>query len=99
MAFKIINSVSLKGPNKMNFQAPSFGRVIYRPENQDENIYKASIGCNGFIGNRFRFWAIKDCLETTYLPGLKQKIMGTGFALNSIKGSQRVGKFLFKKNQ
>ena len=69
---------SLTGPNKMNFQAPSFGRVIYRPENQADNIYKASIGCNGFIGNRFRFWAIKDCLETTYLPGLKQKIIGIG---------------------
>jgi len=73
------SSSGLKG-NKMNLNAQSFGRVIYKPKNQADNIYKASIGCNGFIGNRYRFWAIKDCLETTYLPGLKQKILGIGFA-------------------
>jgi len=91
----------------MNFQAPSFGRVIYRPENQDENIYKASIGCNGFIGNRFRFWAIKDCLETTYLPGLKQKNYGDVYimygGINQIEGAnspnvkyQKVVKFFVR---
>ncbi|CAG5080622.1 Oidioi.mRNA.OKI2018_I69.PAR.g9664.t1.cds [Oikopleura dioica] len=57
------------------FTSPSFARVIYRPENQEDNIYKASIGCNGFIGNRFRFWTIKDCLDTTYLPELKKKVL------------------------